>query len=279
MQNRKLGLIGAGSMAEALIRGVRTAGQWQGVPIAICNRSKPARLAALAERWQVQACARIDEVAAASDIVVLAVKPKDVGEAMAVLAPCLRAGQTLISVAAGVPLKWLEAHVPDGVAVVRAMPNTSCRVGAGATALAAGQGADAEAVAAATALFAAVGTVTVVDESVLDAVTGLSGTGPAYVYLLLEAMIDAGVQAGLERAVAHDLAVQTIVGAAKMVLETGEAPAVLREQVTSPGGTTQAAMKVLDERGFVPAVHAAVLRATARSQEMGAAVTAAFTIK
>lgn len=275
MQGNKVGLVGAGSMAEALIRGVRTAGQPQR-PIAVCNRGNAARLTELAERWQVTPCAGIPEVAAGSDIVVLAVKPRDAGEAMAVLGPCLQPGQTLVSVAAGVPLAWLESQVAPGVAVVRAMPNTSCRVGAGATALAAGTAAGPQALADATSLFAAVGTVKVVPEAELDAVTGLSGTGPAYVYLLLEAMIDAGVQAGLDRAVAHDLAVQTIVGAAKMVLETGEPPAVLRQQVTSPGGTTQAAMAVLTERGFVPAVHAAVLRATARAQEMGAEVAAQF---
>lgn len=274
MHGKTLGLIGAGSMAEALIRGVRTTEA--NVPITVCNRRNDFRLTELAGRWQVTPCDGPAAVAAASDLVVLAVKPKDAGEAMGVLGPCLRPGQTLISVAAGVPLQWLESQVPDGVAVVRAMPNTSCRVGAGATALAAGTAADAPALAAATALFAAVGTVTVVPESVLDAVTGLSGTGPAYVYLLLEAMIGAGEQAGLDRAVAHELAVQTIVGAAKMVLETGESPTVLRQQVTSPGGTTEAAMALLDAAGFVPAVQAAVLRATARSQEMGAEVAAQF---
>lgn len=279
MHGRKFGIIGAGSMAEALIRGVRTADTGQTASIAVCNRQNHARLAALAEQWQVEPCAGPEQVAAVSDVIVLSVKPADAGDAMAVLGPCLRPGQTLVSVAAGVPLGWLDSQVADGVAVVRAMPNTSCRVGAGATALAAGKHAGPEALAAAEALFAAVGTVTIVPETELDAVTGLSGTGPAYVYLLLEAMIDAGVQAGLDRTVALDLAVQTIVGAAKMVQETGESPAVLREQVTSPGGTTMAAMTVLQERGFVPAVHAAVLRAAERSQEMGAEVAARFALR
>ena len=175
-----------------------------------------------------------------------------------------------LSIAAGVSLESLEAHLPSGARVVRAMPNTPCLIGAGATAIARGAAADASDAQMATALFEKVGTVwEAPDEALLDAVTGLSGSGPAYVFVLLEALSDAGVHMGLPRAAATQLATQTVYGAARLALETGRHPGELKDQVTSPGGTTIAGLERLEAKGFRAAVHEAVAAATRRSRELG----------
>lgn len=203
-----------------------------------------------------------------SDIILIAVKPGVVPRVLAEIGQSIERRQFVISIAAGVPTTKIESLLPDGVPVVRAMPNTAAQVGEAATALAAGAHADSEHIGWAVHLFDAVGSATVVDEKLLDAVTGLSGSGPAYVYLFIEALVDAGVKAGLTRDVARQLAAQTVYGAAKMVLETGDHPAKLKDDVTTPGGTTIAGLAVLERAGVRIALIDAVEAAAQRSREL-----------
>lgn len=198
---------------------------------------------------------------------VIAVKPNDVEAALAALAG-LGVGRVL-SIAAGVTLENLERWAGPGVAVLRAMPNTPALVGCGASALAAGRAAGPEDLAWAEAVLGSVGTVTVVAEAALDAVTGLSGSGPAYVFLIAEALIDAGVLVGLPRATARDLAVQTLLGSARLLVETGDEPSALRAAVTSPGGTTAAGLRALERAGVRSAILDAVSAATERARQLG----------
>ena len=202
-----------------------------------------------------------------ADVVILVVKPQDMRAMLAEIAPYASRRHLIVSVAAGISLDVIE-QVLDGVPAIRTMPNTSTAVNASATALCAGRWADAEHLAVARRLFEAVGRVAVVPEPLFDAVTGLSGSGPAYVYLLAEVMVEAGVRAGLDPDVARDLVTQTVLGAGKMLSESGTQPAVLRARVTSPNGTTMAAMRVLEARGFADAMHEAIAHATARSREL-----------
>jgi pyrroline-5-carboxylate reductase len=223
-----------------------------------------ARRAELAERFPG---VRIGAEPVAAAGAVLAVKPGDVPAAGAAVAA---AGTSrVLSIAAGVPLSALEAAVGAGVPVVRAMPNTPALVGAGAAAIAAGSAAGEEDLAWAEGLLQAVGTVVRVPEPMLDAVTGLSGSGPAYVFLVAEALIEGGVLAGLPRDVSTALAVQTIAGAGRLLAESGEGPEALRAAVTSPGGTTAAGLRALEARGVRSAFLEAVAAATERSRQLG----------
>jgi pyrroline-5-carboxylate reductase len=199
---------------------------------------------------------------------VLAVKPGDVAAAC----DALRAAGSeapVLSIAAGVTLDRLEAWLADGTPVVRAMPNTPALVGAGAAAVAAGHAADEGHLAWAEQVLGAVGTVVRVDEASLDAVTGLSGSGPAYVFLVVEALVEAGVLAGLPRPISTTLATETVLGAAKLLAESPEGPEALRAAVTSPGGTTAAGLRELERSGVRAAFLDAVMAATARSRELG----------
>lgn len=265
----RIGFIGAGSMAEALVRGMLVGGVAAADRVMVTNRSNRERLASLAWSLGVEVTPDKARLCSLCDVLVLAVKPKDVAEALAETAPYLRPGQTLISVAAGVPLAFLEAYVPRGVGVIRAMPNTSCLVQESATAFSTGRDVTPAGDRAAREIFSSVGRVLPVREEDLDAVTGLSGSGPAYVYLMIEALAEAGTASGLPRGLSLDLAVQTVFGAAKMVRDTGEDPGRLRSRVMSPGGTTVAALEVLDRMGFSRALGDAVRRAAERSRELG----------
>lgn len=256
-------------MAEAMVAGLVTSGVTFAPSIVVTNRSRQDRLEALALRWGVRVTGSKAEVCASSDVVVLATKPADLPLALEQLQGLVTPRHLVISVAAGVPCAVVEQALGAGVPVVRAMPNTSCHVQESATALARGRWALEEHEQVARTVFGAVGQVVVVPEEWLDAVTGLSGSGPAYVYLLMEALAEAGVEAGLSPEVSLLLTRQTVLGAARMVLETGEDPALLRKKVTSPNGTTMAALKVLEEMGFVSALREAVRRAAARAREMG----------
>jgi pyrroline-5-carboxylate reductase len=206
-------------------------------------------------------------LAAASSLLILAVKPKDMAQALAELRGLVRADHLVISVAAGIPLAMIEEALPAGP-VIRAMPNTSAAVQESATVLASGTRATETHLRDAALIFEAVGDVAVVDEELLDVVTALSGSGPAYVYHLIEAMIHAGSELGLDGGLARRLAVQTLVGAARMLAETREDPGDLRRRVTSPGGTTMAALQTLEARGFAQSVRAAVDRAAQRAREL-----------
>ncbi len=262
-----IGLIGAGNMAEALIRGLLGRGLVGPDRLWVTNRVNTARLAALAARYGVRTTREKAAVTSASSVLILAVKPKDMPRALTELRGLVHPRHLAVSVAAGVPLAALEAALP-GVPVIRAMPNTSAAVQESATVLAAGAGAGEAHVTTAARIFRAVGDVAVVDENLLDVVTALSGSGPAYVYHLIEAMIHAGSALGLDGELARRLAVQTLVGAARMLEQTREDPGDLRRRVTSPGGTTMAALQALEARGFADSIREAVDRAARRSREL-----------
>lgn len=271
LDGKRIGFLGGGAMAEALLGGLVAAH----LPPEHLAAADPdaGRRELLASRFGVAAPADNAAVVAASDVVVIAVKPGLVDPVLraATAADPKRAAHPLwISIAAGVPLASLEAALPAGARVVRAMPNTPSLVGAGATAICANAATSAADRATARALFETVGVVwEAPQESVLDAVTGLSGSGPAYVFVFLEALSDAGVRVGLPRDAASLLAMQTVLGAAKLALETGRHPAALKDQVTSPGGTTIAGLERLEAGGLRAAVYDAVAAATRRSRELG----------
>ncbi len=255
----RLLIVGGGRMGEALLGGLLHAG-WDDLGVVEQLDARRSELAARFPSVSVLA----DVVAA--DAAVVAVKPNDVAAACTALAGTKR----VLSIAAGVPIAALESALGGGTAVVRAMPNTPALVGAGAAAIAGGRAAGEDDLAWAESVLGAVGEVVRVPEPLLDAVTGLSGSGPAYVFLVAEALIDAGVLNGLPRDVSTALATQTLLGAARLLAETGETPEALRAQVTSPGGTTAAGLHALESAGVRAAIQDAVTAATRRSRELGA---------
>ena len=261
--SRRLGFIGAGAMAEALARGFSTAGGCSAV--AACDPSEERRR--VFEGHGFQAFRSAGEVAERSDVVFVAVKPGIVRTALEQNRESL-AGKLVVSIAAGVCLEDLENFVGPGVRVVRVMPNTPCLVGASAAAMALGSSANESDGEVVRELMAAVGTITLVEEKLLGAVTGLSGSGPAYIFVLIEALADGGVRAGLPRHVAMELATQTVLGSAKMVKETGTHPAQLKDQVASPGGTTIAGLHELEKAGFRSALMNAVTGAAERASKL-----------
>jgi pyrroline-5-carboxylate reductase len=200
-------------------------------------------------------------------------KPKDAGDALKNLRPQLQAGTLVISVIAGLSIETMRDLLGPDVTLVRTMPNTSSTIGLGATGLSYDAGVNETQRQFALDLFRATGEVVVVDEPLLDVVTGVSGSGPAYIYYMMEAMIRAAEQLGLSAETARLLTVQTVIGAGEMVRQTGEQPADLRHKVTSPNGTTQAALEKMAELGFQPAVEAAVKRASERAAELGKMIT------
>jgi len=271
LEGTRIGFIGSGAMAEALAGGLLEAD----VPRAAirCADPDPARRKHLEQSLGIEATDDNAALVEASDVVVLAVKPGLVASVLGGLTGLPEAARTRplwVSIAAGVPLAALAAALPDGARLVRAMPNTPALAGAGAAAYTANDAATPADRAAAQALFEAVGVAwEAPDESLLDAVTGLSGSGPAYVFVFLEALADAGVRVGIPREAAYQLANQTVYGAAKLAIESGRHPGSLKDQVTSPGGTTIAGLERLEAGGLRAAVYDAVAAATARSRELG----------
>lgn len=257
-------VVGGGRMGEALARGLLAAGTLPPSGLTVVEKVE-------ARRRQLGSALPPDTAVTASvpacRDAVIAVKPADVAAAAHALADAGAA--RVLSIAAGVTLSALEGWLGGGVAVLRAMPNTPALVGAGAAGLAAGAEAGADDLAWASEVLGAVGTVAVLPEALLDAVTGLSGSGPAYVYLLAEALVEAGVLVGLPRDTATALTVQTILGSARMLAETGDTPETLRAAVTSPGGTTAAGLLALERAGFRVAVLDAVAAATERARRLG----------
>jgi pyrroline-5-carboxylate reductase len=269
MQER-FGFIGAGRMATALGQGFVRAGLASGAQIV---GSDP--LASAAEQFAQatggRSVADNRRVAAESNVVFLAVKPQQMAAVLADLRGVLGPSHLVISIAAGVPLAAISSALGLGPRLVRVMPNTPCLVGQGASGYCLGPGATTDDAALVGKLLDAVGRAFQVDEKLLDAVTGLSGSGPAFVFMIIEALADGGVRMGLPRATAQALAAQTVLGAAQMVLSTGEHPAVLKDQVASPGGTTIAGIKALETGGLRAVLIAAVEAATLRSAELGKA--------
>jgi pyrroline-5-carboxylate reductase len=269
MLRKKIAFLGAGSMAESLIRGLITEGTVRAEEMYVVNRSNRERLEQLKQTYGVVPVADKREAVRQADILVLAVKPGDLVSLVKEIAAEVNARQLVVSLAAGVKIQTIEDQLGRGIPVVRAMPNTSCAVLQSATAVSFNAACDAQAKQVAHDLLASVGTVSVVDETLMDAVTGLSGSGPAFFYYMVEAMLDAGVQLGLPEEIAKSLVVQTIYGAGCMLMQTGLPPAELRRQITSPNGTTQAGLEVLRSGEVNEWIKRAILRAAERSRELG----------
>ena len=255
-------------MGGALVRGFLAAGVRLAGDI-IAADADSSRREALVRECGIRAASDNAAAAGAAQTIILAVKPAIISAVIAEIAPVLHAGQEVVSVAAGVPLRALQPAVEAGCSVFRVMPNTPCLVRAGAIAVAAGPEVGEGARRRVLALLGAVGQVIEVRESLMDAVTGLSGSGPAYVFVFIEALADGGVAVGLPRATALQLAAQTVLGAARLLQETGKHPAALKDMVASPGGTTIAGLAALEEAGFRTAVIRAVQAAAKRSRELG----------
>jgi pyrroline-5-carboxylate reductase len=265
----KIGLIGAGRMATALARGFVRAKLVRPDQLVASDPSADARAAFEREVPGAHVVAESGSAVAAADLVWLAVKPQKMSEALSEIRGSIRPTTLVVSIAAGVTIERIAAGLSVGQRVIRVMPNTPCLIGQGASAYSLGSHATKQDAQLVGELLSAVGAAFEVPETQLDAVTGLSGSGPAFVYTMIEAMTAGGVAVGLPAELAAELAARTAAGAAEMVLETGETPAVLRERVTSPGGTTLAGLGVLAERGFDDAVVAAVTAAARRSEELG----------
>ncbi len=269
---QRIGFIGGGNMAAALLRGLIQSGLSRAELLQVSDPSEDQRRR-LADELGVEVSADNRAVADASDVVVLAVKPQVLPRVLAELTDAAAGGQETaklwISVIAGATTARIEAGLGGAPRVVRSMPNTPALVGAGATALARGAHATEEDLKLAEALFGSVGRTSLLDEGLLDAITGLSGSGPAYVMLIIEALSDGGVRAGLPRAVATAFAAQTVYGAAKLLLDSQQHPAQLKDAVTSPGGTTIAGLEELERHGVRGALIGAVQAATKRSKELG----------
>jgi len=268
MMKEKIGVIGAGKIGAAIARGVIRAGLATKDQVLASDVSEALRQS-ISQELGVKATDDNRKVADFADIVILAVKPQIVDPVAKEIAGKLGEAKLLVSVAAGVPLSRLESHLTQGARVVRVMPNIPCVVGAGAAGFAGGAHATAADLEKVAAILNSFGIGLPVEEKYLDAVTGLSGSGPAYVFLFIEALADGGVQVGLSRDVALKLALQTVYGAAKMALESTKHLGELKDEVTSPGGTTIAGLHALEQKGFKGTVMDAVLSATKRSQELG----------
>jgi pyrroline-5-carboxylate reductase len=260
-----LAVIGGGVMGETLLSGLLRSG-YRAEQVIVAER-RPERAAELTERYGVQVMGNHDAVAKA-DTVVLVVKPQDMGSLLDEIAGVLRPGSLVVSLAAGITTEFLEARLPQGVPVVRVMPNTPALVDEGMAAVSPGSHCDEAHLAEAESLLRSVGRVIRVPEKQQDAVTAVSGSGPAYIFFVVEAMIEGGVHLGLPRATANELVVQTLVGAAKMLRETGEHPTVLRENVTSPAGTTAAALRELEVHKVRAAFLSALEAARDRSRDL-----------
>jgi pyrroline-5-carboxylate reductase len=258
-------ILGAGVMGETLLSGLVRAGRR--VDHLLIGEKRPERARELEERYGVAVHSNVEATRKAETIAVV-VKPQDMEDLLAEIAPELRPGQLVVSLAAGITTAFIEARVPNDVAVVRVMPNTPALVDEGMAAISPGSRCDDEHLAEAESLMASTGKVMRIPERQMDAVTAISGSGPAYLFFVVESMIEAGVHLGLPRSTATELVVQTVVGSAHMLRETGAHPVVLREQVTSPGGTTAAALRELEIHKVRAAFLAAMEAARDRSREL-----------
>ena len=266
ISHSRIGVIGGGNMGRAIIKG-------------LSDGSAPAALLAwdalestrreLKEQFSLAVPADNRELATASDIIILAVKPQVVDPVLAEIAETLTPQQLLISIAAGIPCERLEKPLPQAVPVVRIMPNTPALINRGISALAAGRHAESEHLKLAEAIFAVLGETVIVPESAMDMVTAVSGSGPAYVFLVIEALLDAAVGLGLNRDLARKLVLETMLGATELVKTSGRHPMELKDMVTSPGGTTIAGLAELEKNGLRHAFNQALQSACRRSRELG----------
>ncbi len=268
MKGKKIAIIGGGKMGEVLTRGIISGEILPPSDVTVTD-IVPARLEHLKSEHKVQVTSDNRKAAKDADILILAVKPQNMSEVLRELSPVIDKNKLVISIAAGIPIGFIQEHLKKGMRIVRVMPNTPALIREGAAALAAGENATEEDLQTARSIFDAVGVTVIVKEDLMDVVTGLSGSGPAYVFIIIDALSDAGVLMGLPRDIAQKLAAQTLLGAAKLYLATGKHPGELRDMVTSPGGTTIAGIKEMEQRGLRGALIAAVEAATLRSKELG----------
>jgi len=268
LKEKKIGFLGAGNMAEALIRGLIKTGLVRPEAI-LASDVRLDRLEELGKLYGIHTMSDNGLLVKRADVVILAVKPQVIREVTEEVRPAIKRDTLVISIAAGVSTETLRRLLPDSVRLIRVMPNTPALVLEGATAVARAAGLDPGDLELAHEIFSAVGKVVILDEALLDAVTGLSASGPAYVALVIEALADGGVKAGLDRQTAMTLSIQTVLGSARLLLETGKHPAELKDMVSSPGGTTIAGIQALEEGGLRSALINAVERATLRSKELG----------
>jgi pyrroline-5-carboxylate reductase len=266
---KKLVFVGAGSMAEAMISGIGASGLLPGEQIWVTNKQDTDRLKTLEQKYEIKATYDYGMLFKDADAVVLAMKPKDAAAAIGEIKSYLSEGMLVISVLAGVSVDAIESAAEKSLAVVRAMPNTSAAIGKSATALAVNSHVNETQKLQVQELFNTVGLTTIVEEYQLDAVTGLSGSGPAYIYYLVEAMEKSAAEIGLEKQTAKQLIIQTLLGAAEMLTKSDKEPAQLRFEVTSPGGTTEAGISVLEQHGVQSAFVSCIKEATAQSKRLG----------
>jgi len=267
VRGKRVGFIGGGNIGEALIRGLIRTGLIPPEHLVVSD-VRPARLEELRRLHGVTALADNAALLRGVDIAILAVKPQIIRAVLEEIAPATP-GKLLISVAAGVPTTEIRRHVPPGTRLIRVMPNTPALVLAGVTAIARADGLRDGDLDAAREIFEAVGHVVILEEDMMDAVTGLSGSGPAFIAVVVEALADGGVKVGLDRQTAMTLATHTVLGAAKLLIETGIHPGQLKDMVSSPGGTTIAGIHTLEAGGLRRTLIDAVERATQRSRELG----------
>ena len=270
---KKLAFIGAGSMAEAMISGIVKSKLLSGEKIWVTNRSNQEKLDCLKEKYGVNGTYDLKELLEGADAVILAMKPKEAASGIQQINAYLSDNTLLISVLAGVSIESIELLAKKKIPVVRAMPNTSATVGKSATGLAINAQVSDEQKQLVQTIFETVGLTTFVNEDQLDAVTGLSGSGPAYIYYLIEAMDKGAEEIGLEQQMAKKLIVQTLLGAAEMVAKSAKSPQQLRTEVTSPGGTTEAGIKVLESYKVQEAFINCIKEATAQSKRLGIALS------
>jgi len=268
LRDKKIGVIGTGNMGEALVSGL--VGSRSSAPEnIICSDIRKDKLKSIKEAYGVVTTTNNREVAKASEIVIYSVKPQIMASILKETASCLDMSKLVISIAAGVPLAAIEACLNKELRVVRVMPNIPASVKEGAAAIAAGKHALKNDLRLAKAIFDSVGKSVILEEDLMDAITGLSGSGPAYIFLIIDALADAGVKMGLSREDALFLSAQTVLGAAKLLMETKEHPGRLKDRVTSPGGTAIAALHTLEAGGLRTTLINAVEVATKRSKELG----------
>jgi pyrroline-5-carboxylate reductase len=265
---RRIAIVGAGRLGESLLRGFLSSG-WRTADDLVVTARRPERRAELAERYGVAALESNADAVSGARLAIVSVKPQDVDTVMQEIAPAVSPDHTLLSVAAGVTTSWIESHLPEGARVVRAMPNTPSLVQEGIAAISPGRSANDVDLALAEEALGHLGQVVRLQEKDLDAVTALSGSGPAYFAFLAEAMIEAGLLLGLSRDVSTQLVVQTMLGSALLLRDEKMHPVELREAVTSPGGTTTRALRELELSGVRAAFLNAINAATERSRELG----------
>jgi len=268
LKNRQVGLIGTGNMGEALVKGLLHGHVCKPEQI-FCSDTRPERLKAIREIYGVKGTSHNIEVVKHSDILILAVKPQIMKQVVSEVAKYLGLSKLIISIAAGVPLDAIESCAKKELKLIRVMPNICVSVREGVSAIAGGKHIHKEDLMIAKTIFDSVGKTLFVEENLLDAVTGLSGSGPAYIFLIIDALADAGVKVGLSRDDALLLASQTVLGASKMLIETGEHPGKLKDLVTSPGGTAITGLHTLEEGGLRTTLINAVEVATKRSKALG----------